>query len=245
MELAKAATVTPGGFPESPQKGLPSKAPVAAPAGDPDSSSSRSKSDDMSNHSEGASGSAPVLVPEPLPRLGIKVPSAKKFTGNAKDLKPETFNTWYNSVQLYLPLHNVSQNAAGAENYWILYTEGPAPEAVFQAAGLFEESLRRDLLVTYLRERFQSSKHNDDTYQEFHSIRLSWNGQVQKIYIIATDLLMHRSRLPEDSISDYPFIQQFFASMDPRLRQDVKTQYTGDKDIKTVIAMTERLDYIH
>jgi len=36
-ELAKAATVTPGGFPESRQKGLASKAPVAAPAGDPDS----------------------------------------------------------------------------------------------------------------------------------------------------------------------------------------------------------------
>jgi len=56
---------------------------------------------------------------------------------------------------------------------------------------------------------------------------------------------MHRSRLPEDTISDYAFIQQFFASMHPRLWQDVETQYTGDEDIKTVIAMAERLDSIH
>jgi len=56
---------------------------------------------------------------------------------------------------------------------------------------------------------------------------------------------MHRSRLPEDTISDYAFIQQFFASMHPSLRQDVETQYTGDKDINTVIAMAERLDSIH
>jgi len=115
----------------------------------------------------------------------------------------------------------------------------------FQAAELFGENLIRDLLVTYLREKFQSSKHKDDTYQKFHSIRQSWNGQVQKISIIATDLLMHRSRLPEDTISDYGFIQQFFASMHPRLRQDVETQYTGDKDINTFIAMAERLGSIH
>jgi len=142
-------------------------------------------------------------------------------------------------------LHHVSQNAAGSGNYWILYTEGRAQEAAFQAAELFGENLTRDLLVTYLRERFQSSKHKDDTYQMFHSIRLSWNGQVQKISTIATDLLMHRSRLPEDTLSDYAFIQQFFISMDPRLRQDVETQYTGDEDINTVIAMAERLDCIH
>jgi len=142
-------------------------------------------------------------------------------------------------------LHNVSQNAAGSGNYWILYTEGRAQEAAFQAAELFGENLTRDLLVTYLRERFQSSKHKDDTYQKFHSIRQSWNGEVQKISIIATDLLMHRSRLAEDTISDYAFIQQFFTSMHPRLRQDVETQYTGDEDINTVIAMAERLDSIH
>jgi len=112
-------------------------------------------------------------------------------------------------------------------------------------AELFGENLTRDLLVTYLRERFQSSKHKDDTYQRFDSIRQSWNGQVQKISIIGTDLLMHRSRLPEDTTSDYAFIQQFFASMHPRLRQDVETQYTGDEDINTVIAMAERLDSIH
>jgi len=56
---------------------------------------------------------------------------------------------------------------------------------------------------------------------------------------------MHGSRLPEDTISDYAFIQQFFASMHPRLQQDVETQYTGDEDINTVITMTERLVSIH
>jgi len=142
-------------------------------------------------------------------------------------------------------LHNVSQNAAGSENYWILYTEGQAQEPAFQAAELFGENLTRDLLVTYLRERFQFSKHKDDTYQKFHSIRQSWNRQVQKISILATDLLMHKSRLPEDTITDYAFIQQFFASMHPRPRQDVETHYTGDEDINTVIAMGERLDSIH
>jgi len=70
-ELAMAATVTPGGLPESPQKGLTSKPPVAAPAGDPDSSSS--DSGDLSDHGEGAGGQGPVPVPEPVLRLNIKV----------------------------------------------------------------------------------------------------------------------------------------------------------------------------
>jgi len=191
-ELAKAVTVTPGGFPESPQKGLSSKAPVAVPAGDPDGSSSSSDSENMSDHGEVAGGTGPAPVPEPLPRLSIKVPSPKKFTGDGDDLKPEAFDRWYNSVQLYLQLHNVSQNAAGSGTYWILYTEGGAQEAAFQAAELFGENLTRDLLVTYLRERFQSSKHKDDTYHKFHSIRQFWNRQVQKISIIATELVMHR-----------------------------------------------------
>jgi len=146
----------------------------------------------MSDHGEGAGGPGPEPVPEPLPRLSIKVPSPKKFRGDGEDLKPEVFDRWYNSVQLYLRLHNVSQNTAGSGNYWILSTEGRAQEAAFQAAELFGENLTRDLLVTYLMERFQSSKHKDDTYQKFHNIRQSWNGQVQKISIIATDILMHR-----------------------------------------------------
>jgi len=106
------------------------------------------------------------------------------------------------AVQLYLRLHNVSLNAAGVGNSWILHTEGRAQEAAFQPAELFGEHLMRHLLVIYLRARFQSFKHEGDTYQRFHSIRQSWNGQVQKISIIPTDLLMHRSRLPEDTISD-------------------------------------------
>jgi len=242
-ELAKAATVTPGGFPESQQKGLTSKAPVAAPAGDPDSSSS--DSDIMSDHGEIAGGPGPEPVPELLPRLNIKVPSPKKFTGDCEDPKLEAFDRWYNSVQLYLLLHNVCQNAAGLGKYWILYTEERAQEAAFQAVELFGKNLTRDLLVIYLRERFQSSKHKDDSHQKFYSIRQSWNGQVQKISIIATDLLLDTSRLPEDTISNSTFIQQFFASMQPRLRQDVEAEYTGDEDINTVITMAERLDSIH
>jgi len=199
----------------------------------------------MSDHGEGAGGSGPAPVLESLPRLSIKIPLPKKFTGDSEDLKPEAFNTWYNLVQLYLRLHNVSQNATGAGNYWIFYMEERAQEAAFQAAELLGENLTRDLLVTYLRERFQSSKHNHDTYQKFHSIRQSWNRQVQKLSIIATDLLMHISLLPEDNISDYTFIQQFFANMHPRPRQDVETQYTGDEDINNVITIAERLDSIH
>jgi len=199
----------------------------------------------MSDHGEGAGGPAPEPVPEPLPRLSNKLPSPKKFTGDGEDLKPEAHDRWYNSVQLYLRLQNVSQNAAGSGNYWILYTEGRAQEAAIQAAELFGENVTRDLLVPYLWERFQSSKHKDDTYQNFHSIRQSSNREVQKISIVATDLLMHRSQLPEDTISDYPFIKPFFTSMHPRLRPVVETQYTGDEDINTVIAMAERLDSIH
>ena len=142
-------------------------------------------------------------------------------------------------------MHKVPQNADGSGNYWILYTEGRAQETAFQAAELFGEDITRDLLITYLRERFPSSKFKDDTYQKFHSIRQQWNRQVQKISIIAPDLLMHRSRLPEDTISDYALIQQLFTCMHPRLHQDVEDQYTGEADINTVIATAERIDSIH
>ena len=217
------------------------------PAGDPDSSSISSDSDDMSNQGGEAGGEegTPAPVPEALPRLSIKVPSPEKFTGEAEDLKPEAFHRWYNSVQLYLRLHRVAQNVPGSGNYWILYTEGRAQEAAFQAAETFGENLTQDELILYLRERFQSSKHMDDTYQKFHSIRQSWNGQVHKIATIATDLLMLRSRLPEDTISDYAFIQQFFTSMHPRLRQDPEVQYDGKTDVNEVIAIAERIDSIH
>ena len=173
------------------------------------------------------------------------MPSPKKFTGEAEDLKPEAFDQCYNSVQLYLRLHRVAQNLPGSGNYWILYTEGRAQEAAFQAAETFGENLTRDELILYLRERFQSSKHIDDTYQKFHSIRQNWNGQVHKIATIATDLLMLRSRLPDDTISHYASIQQFFASMHPRLRQDAEVQYDGKTDINEVIAMAERIDSIY
>jgi len=244
-ELAKAARVTPSMFPESPPNGLPSKATVAAPAGDPESSRGGRNSDHLSDHREGAGGPGPPPVREPLPRVSIKVPSPKKLTRVGEDLKPKAFNGWSNSVQLYLRLHIVSQNAAGTGNRWILYTEGQAQEVAFQAAELFEGSLTSDLLVTDLRKRFQWSKHKDDAYQKFHRIMQSSNGQVQQITIIATELLMHRSRLPEDTLSDYGYIEQFFPTLHPRLQQDVQTQYTGDEDIKTIRAMAERLDSIH
>ena len=82
----------------------------------------------MSNQGGEARGEEgpPAPVPEALPRLSIKEPSPRKFTGEAEDLKPEAFNRWYNSVQLYLRLHRVAQNMPGSGNYWILYTEGRA-----------------------------------------------------------------------------------------------------------------------
>ena len=104
----------------------------------------------MSDHAEEAGEPAPIPAPVPdsLPRLSIKVPSPKKFTGAGEDLKPKAFDRWYNSVQLYLRLHKVPQNADGSGNYWILYTGGRAQEAAFQAAELFGEDITRDLLIT-------------------------------------------------------------------------------------------------
>jgi len=69
----------------------------------------------MSDHGEGAGGPGHEPVPEPLPRLSIKVPSPKKLTGDGEDLKPEAFDRWYNSVQLYLRLHNVSRTLQDQE----------------------------------------------------------------------------------------------------------------------------------
>ena len=136
----------------------------------------------MSNHDEnaGGAGDAPAPLPELLPRPSIKVPLPTKFTGEVKDLKPEASNRWYNSVQLYLQLNRVAQNVPGSGNYWILYTEGRAQEAAFQATETFGENLNRNEFILYLRETFQSSKHMDDIYQKFHSIRQSWNGQGHK-----------------------------------------------------------------
>ena len=93
-ELVKTVTITPSGFSLSPQKGSSSKATVVAPACDPDCSSSSSNSDDMSNLGGEACGEegTPAPVPEPLLWLSIKVPSPKKFTGEAEDLKPEAFD---------------------------------------------------------------------------------------------------------------------------------------------------------
>ena len=146
--------VTPGGFPVSPQKGSSSKATVVVLAGNPDSSSSSSDSDDMSNPGgeAGREEGTPAPVPEALPRLSIKVPSPKKFTGKAEDLMPKAFDRCYNPVQLYLRLHRVALNVPGSANYWILYTEGRPQEAAFQAAKTFEANLTRDELIIYLRE---------------------------------------------------------------------------------------------
>ena len=79
-----------------------------APADYSDSTSS-SDTDDMSDHGDGAGGPAPIPAPVPdsLPRLSIRVPSPKKFTGEGEDLKPEAFDRWYNSVQLSLRLDKV------------------------------------------------------------------------------------------------------------------------------------------
>jgi len=44
--------------------------------------------------------------------------------------------------------------------------DGPQ-EAAFQAIELFGEDITRDQQVVYIRERFQSSKQKDDTYDKF------------------------------------------------------------------------------
>ena len=129
-ELAKVGPVTSGGFPETAQKGLTSEAPVAAPAGDPDSSSS--DTDDMSDHCQGGGRPGPEPVPESLPRLSIKVPLPKKFRGDREDLKPEAFDGGFTSVQLHLRLYNLSQNAAGSyqqKRYLASYLSALRPDS--------------------------------------------------------------------------------------------------------------------
>ena len=53
---------------------------------------------------------------------------------------------------------------------------------------------------------------------------------------------MLRSRLPENPIYDYPFIQQFLARMHSRVCQDADVQYDGKEDINEVILIAQILD---
>ena len=96
--------------------------------------------------SEQGGPSNPQAKPEvaSTPRLSIKIPSPKKFTGDGEDLKPEAFDRWYNAVQLYFRLNKIPQDVDGSGHYWILYTEGRGQEAAFQAAELFGETLTRN-----------------------------------------------------------------------------------------------------
>jgi predicted aspartyl protease len=187
----------------------------------------------------------PRADPTVTAKMSLKIPTPKKFSGEGDDLKPEAFDRWYNSVQLYLRLSGVSTSADGGGNYWILYTEGRAQEAAFQAAEHFGENMTKSDVVGYLRERFQSSKQKDDVYKQFHEVRQVKDGKIQKISIVITDLLMYRSRLPEDTISDYAFIQQFLGCMHPRLREDVEAFYDDTESIKSTCTHAERLDAIH
>jgi len=122
---------------------------------------------------------------------------------------------------------------------WIVYTEGRAQHLAFPAAELFGETFTSDPLVTYLRIQLHSSKDKDDTYQMFHSIRQSWNGQVLKLSIIATDLLMHRSRLPEDSLSDQAFVHNSLQALTADSGKTWKLS-TREKRITTLLFISQK-----
>jgi len=121
-ELETKTATRPGEFQSTPKKkGEP------APPPDPDSSSTDSDSDSNDNMSEAGLADPPAPPPEPVPdrttRLAAKIHQPPTFSGEGDYLKAEAFETWYNSVQLYLNLTGVIPNAPGSGNYWILYHE--------------------------------------------------------------------------------------------------------------------------
>ena len=110
MEAEKAATKIPETFPKTPTK------QKATASNDPDDSSSSSSSDSEDNKSEEAQ--PPQADPLAITaRISFTPPAPAKFTGEGEDLKPEAFDRWYNSVQLYLHLSGVTGNIARSGNY--------------------------------------------------------------------------------------------------------------------------------
>ena len=95
-EIAKEQTATPGVFPKSPAKG---KKPLQSTSSkdDPSSSSSSESSDDEDDKMS-ASGTTEVPDRSNAPRLTMKIPEPRRFSGSGKDMDPGAFDRWYEDV---------------------------------------------------------------------------------------------------------------------------------------------------
>ena len=158
-------------------------------------------------------------------------------------MDPGAFDRWYKDVREYLLLHGITLITGGNARYYGFYTEGRAKDTYRQALEEFgENDITRDQLIGYIRKRFQSSRHTDELYQKFLDVRQVKDGVVTNISDVATNLLTYRSKLPKDTISDYVFMQRFFASMHIKLRQIIEPWFDDEETINAAIRYAERQD---
>jgi len=110
-EIAKEQTATPGAFPKSPAKG---KKPLQSTSSkdDPSSSSSSESSDDEDDKMS-ATGTTEVPDRSNAPRLTMKIPEPRRFSGSGKDMDPGAFDRWYEDVREYLLLHGITSTTGG------------------------------------------------------------------------------------------------------------------------------------
>jgi len=209
---------------------------------DPSSSSSSEPSDDKYARMS-ASGTTEVPDRSNAPRLTMKIPEPRQFSESGKDMDPGTLDRWYEDVREYLLLHGITSTTGGNARYYGFYTEGRAKDTYRQALEEFgENEITRDQLIGYLQKRFQSSRHTEELYQKFLEVGQVKDGIVTNISDVATDLLTYRSKLPKDTISDYVFMQRFFASMHIKLRQIIEPWFDNEETINSGIRYAERQD---
>ena len=107
-ELQKETATRPGEFPTTPKK-------KGEPAPPPDPDSSDSDSDNNDDMSDAGPADPPALPTEQTvgttTKLAVKLHQPPTYSGEGSDLKPEVFETWYTSVQLFLNLPGVTPNA--------------------------------------------------------------------------------------------------------------------------------------
>ena len=83
-----------------------------------------------------------------------------------------------------------------------MYTEGVVQSA-FQTLNDEFENLVLDQLKACIRQLFETSTNNDDTYHKWQNIRQTSGGQPGRITKIAGEQAELRGSLPRGSISDY------------------------------------------
>jgi len=128
----------------------------------------------------------------------------------------------------------------GNAQYYGFYTEGRAKDTYRQALEEFgENDITRDQLIGYLRKRFQSSRHTEELYQKFLDVRQVKDGVVTNISDVATDLVTYGSKLRKDTISDYLFMQRFFARIHIKLRQIIEPWFDDEETINSAMQYAE------